>query len=180
MLTCAPLTHAAGASTQTRRAPWQHVLAVCETAPAFPTMTPLHNCPVMNYGSIPASARDDSRVAEHRTRYFASRTVNSSFPLVHWESPGNNVDAETLLGNLQFEYDRSRPAIPKGFARPTGPLRLRAAKGFQHCAQIFFPWLVEDERVSQTLSSYNALGRRPSAQPRTRYFRWYFVMSTCR
>ena len=122
-----------------RRAPWQHVLVVGETAPAFPMTIPFHNRLVTNYNSIPASARDDSRVAKHHTRYFTSRTLNSCFALVHWESPANNVDAETLLGNLQFEYDRSHPAIPKGVARPTGPLRSRAAKGFRHCAQIFFP-----------------------------------------
>ena len=95
-------------------------------------------------------------------------------------TPANNVDAETLLGNLQFEYDRSHPAVPKGVARLTWPLRSRAAKDFRHCAQIFFPWPVEDERVSQTLSPYNALGRRPSDQPRTRYYRWCFAMRTRR
>ena len=97
-----------------RRTPWQHVLAVGETAPAFPTTIPFHNRSVTNYTSIPASARDDSRIAKHYTRYFASRTVKSCFALVHWESPANNIDAETLLGNLQFEYNRSRPAVPKG------------------------------------------------------------------
>ena len=168
----------AGVLTRMRRAPWQHVLAVGETAPAFPTMIPFHNCLVTNYGFIPASARGDSRVAEHHTPYFASRTINSSFALVHWESLANNVDAEILLGNLQFEYDRSRPTVPKGVARPTGPLRSRVAKGFRHYAQIFFPWPVEDGRVSQTLSPYNMLSRRPSAQPRSWYCRWCLVTRT--
>ena len=177
-LNCAPLTHAVGASTRMRRALWQHVLAVGETAPDFPTTIPFYNCSVTNYGSIPTSARDNSRVIEHRTRYFALRTVNNSFALVHWESPANNVDAETILGNLQFEYDSSCLAVPKGVARPTGPLRSSAVKGFRHYAQIFFPWPVEVERVSQTLSPYNALGRRPSVQPRTQYCRWCFVMRT--
>ena len=104
----------AGASTRMHRVPWQHVLAVGEIAPPFTMTIPFHNYLVTNYGSILASARDDSRITKHRMRYFASRTVNSSFALVHWESATNNVDAETLLGNLQFEYDLSRPAVPKG------------------------------------------------------------------
>ena len=50
-LTCAQFTHAVGASTRMRRAPWQHVLAVGETAPAFPTMIPLHSCPITDHNS---------------------------------------------------------------------------------------------------------------------------------
>ena len=87
----------------------------------------------------PASARSASRVAKRCTRYFTLRTESSYFALVHQEFSSNNIDAETLLGKLQIESNRSRPAVQMGVARPTGPLRLRAAKGFQHCARIFFP-----------------------------------------
>ena len=52
-LTCAQFTHAVGASTRMCRVPRQHVLAVVETAPAFPTTMPLHNRPVTNHGSLP-------------------------------------------------------------------------------------------------------------------------------
>ena len=56
--------HAVGASTRMRRAPRQHALAVGETAPAFPTATPLHNLPSNGSQRRSASARGDSRVAE--------------------------------------------------------------------------------------------------------------------
>ena len=45
------LTHAVGASTRMRRTPRQHVLAVGETAPAFPTMLPLRSCPITDHDS---------------------------------------------------------------------------------------------------------------------------------
>ena len=77
----------------------------------------------------PASARGDSRVAKRCTRYFTPRTKNSCFALVHRKSPPNNVDAETLLGILQFESNRSHPAVPMGVARPTGPLRFEGSEG---------------------------------------------------
>ena len=52
-LTCAQLTHAVGASMRMRRAPWPHILAVGETAPAFPATMPLYNCPITKHGSLP-------------------------------------------------------------------------------------------------------------------------------
>ena len=62
-------------------------------------------------------------------RYFSPRTKNSCFGLVRRELPPNNVDAETLLGMLQSESNRSRPAVPMGVARPTGPLRFEGSEG---------------------------------------------------
>ena len=51
-LICTLFTYVVGVSTRMRRAPWQHVLAVGETAPAFPATIPFHNCPITNHGSI--------------------------------------------------------------------------------------------------------------------------------
>ena len=50
-LTCAQLTHAVGASTRMCRTPRQHILAVGETAPAFPAMIPLRSCPIKDHDS---------------------------------------------------------------------------------------------------------------------------------
>ena len=52
-LTCAQLTQAVGTSTRMRRAPRQHVLAVGETAPAFPATIPLCKCPITDRSSFP-------------------------------------------------------------------------------------------------------------------------------
>ena len=56
--------HAVDASTRMRRVPRQHALAVGETAPAFPTATPLHKLPSNGSQLQSSSAHSDSRVAK--------------------------------------------------------------------------------------------------------------------
>ena len=127
-LNCAQFTHAVGASTRMRRAPRQHILAVGETAPAFPARMPLYNRPITNHGSLPRplAAIHASPNVESATLHRVLKTA--VFALVRREFPLNNVDAETLLGLPQVESNRSRPAVPMMVARPTGLLRSRAAK----------------------------------------------------
>ena len=51
------------------------------------------------------------------------------FALARREFPSDNVDAETLLRKLQIKSNRSRPAVQRGVARPTGPLRIKGSEG---------------------------------------------------
>ena len=57
--------------------PRHYAQAGGETAPAPSTMVPLFNHPATDEGAISSSARITSRVAKDRTRYYASRAVDS-------------------------------------------------------------------------------------------------------
>ena len=65
------------ASTRVRRASRPYAQAGGKTAPAPSTMVPLSNHPATDEGTICSSARITSRVATNRTRYYASRAVDS-------------------------------------------------------------------------------------------------------
>ena len=68
-----------GTSTRMRRAPRQHVLAVGETAPAFPATMPLNNCLITNHGSLlrPLAAIDESPNVERATLLRVLKTAAS-------------------------------------------------------------------------------------------------------
>ena len=76
-LTCAQLTQAVGTSTRMRRAPRQHVLAVGETAPAFPAMIPLRSCPITdpNSNRRPLAIIHASPNVERATRLCVLKTA---------------------------------------------------------------------------------------------------------
>ena len=64
---------------------------------------------------------------------------HSCFALVRREFPPNSIDAETLLGMLQFKSNRSRLAVQRGVARPTGPLRFEGSEGLSALRAIILP-----------------------------------------
>ena len=65
------------ASTRVRRVSRLYAQAGGETAPAPSTMVPLLNHPATDEDTISSSARITSHVARDRTRYYASRAVDS-------------------------------------------------------------------------------------------------------
>ena len=102
------------ASTRIRRASRLYAQAGGEPTPAPLTMVPLFNFPATDEGTLASSARITSRVAENRTRYYASRAADSFIAPKIQVSQRMNADVRDLLENPVV---RSR-SLPSG--RPSG------------------------------------------------------------
>ena len=124
-------------STRARRASRLYAQAGGETAPAPSTMVLLFNHPTTDEVTISSSARITSRVAKDRTRYYASRAVDSFNAPMSRVFLRMSVDVRDLLENSAVRSQSLPSGRPSGVRQVYRSSPFAGMEGFRHCARDF-------------------------------------------